>query len=181
MIEAVGFDVTYFDSAFRTTHSQGQPPYPPSFMQLRRAIDRGARSVYQKGGGRWMVVDKDTLNINYPNDEVEYHVSSVTVELVFLVPQRSARSTELLAAIAHFEEVVAEYLGVPVDTRFRTIEDASPKCEICGKKSTWARAIRILRFLDNAHFCSDHAKDQKDFHHSGSSDFFWRHLGPTNT
>jgi hypothetical protein len=178
MIEAVGFDVTYFDSAFRTTHSQDQPPYPPSFMQLRRAIDRGTRSVYQKGGGRWMVVDKDTLNVNGPNDEVEYHVSSVTVELVFLVPQRSARHTELLAAVAHFEEVVAEYLDVPVDTRFREIEEDGPKCVICGKKPSW---VRRTQFAGNHYFCSTHAEAEEDFGDNSSNNMFWQSLETSTT
>lgn len=175
MIEAVGFDVTYFNSAFRTTHSQDQPPYPPSFMQLRRAIDRGTRAVYQKGGGRWMIVDKDTLEVNSPNDEVQYHVSSVTVELVFLVPQRSARRTELLAAVAHFEEVVAEYLGVPVDTRFREIEDEDngPKCQICGKKPSW---VRRTAFSGDHHFCTEHAEAEKDFGDNSSNNMYWQSL-----
>lgn len=163
------YDVSYGRKAFKTKiDTEGLPAEP-----LQLLLERAARFVQAESDGHWIISNKAAV---IPDDKKK------PVELTVIVPAGNNHYQQMLAAVKAFEDRVETWLiDQPVDTEFRTIEDDSPKCEICGKKSTWARAIRILRFLDSAHFCSDHAKDQKDFHHSGSSDFFWRRLGSTNT
>ena len=182
MIEAVGYDVTYFNGAFKTVspHDENRH-YSPALTRLRKAIDWGMKSVYEKGDGRWLVVNKNVYGNKDPDDGVEYNVSSITVELVFLVPQRSDRHTELRAAVAHFEEVVAEYLGAPVDTTLRTIEGEetkAAKCATCGMHAIW---VRIPQHGSEQHYCDLHAHQQPDF---GDSDLLsyplWERLQPIN-
>lgn len=159
-------DVCYQRDAFKLKDDDAR-------RQLEVALEAAQRAVLRGGHGTWIVHTMDlVLDGNRPR-----------LELAVLVPSGSDQREELFAAVTFFEVAMTRELGAPVDTAFRIIEDDGPKCEgqACSKKPEWARATRILRFLNKAHFCSDHAKDQKDFPHSGSSDSFWRHLGPTNT
>lgn len=155
--------------AFRTKiDDEGIPT-----RSLEILLERTIKFVQEQSDGDWIISNKAIV---MSSDRMK------PVELTVIVPAGSDQYQQMLAAVEAFEERVAVWLtDYPFDTTLRTIEDDSPKCEICGKKSTWARAIRVLRFLNSAHFCSDHAKDQKDFHYSGSSDSFLRRLGPTNT
>lgn len=169
MLPMIGYDVSYGRMAFRTKiDDEGI-----STRSLEVLLERAVKFVQEQSDGRWIISNKAIV---MSSDRTK------PVELTVIVPAGSDQYQQMLAAVKAFEDRVAVWLtDYPFDTTLRTIEDDGVKCEICGKKSTWARAIRILRFLDSAHFCNDHAKNQKDFHHSGSSDFFWRRLGPTNT
>ena len=173
MFQALGFEVSYRKGAFRTKGAWNDSYTIPTPEQLKDALDWAKRSVSHEGNGQWIITEQP----------LGLHMDA---ELMVLVPAGNDRHTQLLAAVAYFEKVMAAQLGAPIDTTLRSIEDDRPKCEVCGQKPTWARTIRVLKFLDKDHFCSSHAAEQKDFQqkdyrHSVSSNYFWRHLGPTNT
>ena len=46
-------------------------------------------------------------------------------------------------------------------------------CDVCGKSATW---IRCTQFAGTHHFCTEHAKAEKDFWKSDSSYFYWKEL-----
>lgn len=164
----IGCNVSYREGAFRTPGSWEGNYSSPTCQQRKDVLEWARGSVLDKGDGQWMIVEK----------RLGYHMDA---ELMVIVPAGDGQREQLYAAIAHFEEVMAARLGAPVDTTLRSIEDDGPKCDTCGKKPDWVRKIRVPRFLDDAHFCSIHAREQKDFHYSGPSDSYLHQLAPTST
>jgi hypothetical protein len=175
MFQANGYDVLYRDGAFKTVGSHKENPLiAPSGVRLRTALDYAIGATLDEGDGRWIITRKYS-GFRRP--------TGIAAGLMVFVPRETGERTLLLAAVDYFEGIAASYLGAPVDTAYRSIEEDGPKCDTdtCGKKPTWARVVRMLRFSNSAHFCNDHAEEQKGFPNPSSSDFFWRRLEPPNT
>ena len=155
MIHLVGCAVTYHIGAFRTVSwPTGSRLFKAVPTELRSALDLGSKAIRSKKNGDWRI-EVDRYLMDFTSD-------NIAAQLTVFVPAGPDQHDQLLEAIDSFEESVATYLGAPVDTAFRSIEEGGPKCEDCESRTIdW---IRTTPYAGNErYFCDKHAQDRSDF------------------
>lgn len=156
MQHKTGYEVVYRDGAFKTpSYPSGTRRWNPLPDLLLDALELGKNAVLATSEAKWIVIIVECVRHGFRTD-------NIMAKLVMYIPADADQETELLEALASFEEVVADQLGLPVNTAFRTIEEGGPKCEDCESRTIdW---IRTTPYAGNErYFCNKHAERQSDF------------------
>ena len=150
MINAVGYNVSYHRSAFRTSvEPDGIRP-----DKLEEVLEGLAQSVLRVSRGRWIII---------PRDAYISHLADTTIDLVVYVPAGGDQYEQALTAVSRIEQGFESFLlTLPIDKSLRIIEEGGPKCEDCESRTIdW---IRTTPYAGNErYFCDRHAELQSDF------------------
>ena len=132
MLYKIGYEVVYRDGAFKTRHHQSVTthrwsPLPDIILD---ALEFGRDTVLATSEAKWIVIITACVQHGTRTDDI-------LAKLVVYIPADADQERELLEALASFEEVIGEHLGIPVDTAYRSIEGDDLVCVFCGEKPKW--------------------------------------------
>lgn len=163
MIQAVGFDLSYQRTAFKTNiDPEGIHPWP-----LEGLLMGAMAHVRGSSRGRWFIVNRH---------EYFSFKEGATLELIVFVPAGRDQYEQMLAAVDMFETEIRRVSSAhPIDPTLRTLEVKGPRCEKCGEKAEW---LCRTQTSGDAHFCDQHAKEDPHF---GASYFLWFQLESATT